>query len=624
MDAHFTFSVFIYLLAAVVIVPFAKRFGLGSILGYLLGGIIIGPSALNRVGEREEVAHFAEFGVVMMLFIIGLELRPALLWRLRGPILGLGGAQVLTTAAVFTGAALLCGRVWPEAMACGLILAMSSTAIVLQSLAEKGVLKARGGQASFSVLLFQDISVIPILTLMPMLANARNGRAATAESAAGPLSHLPGWAQMLATISAVVAVVFAGRFILPFAFRIIAKTKQREIFTASALLLVLGIAMLMGFVGLSPALGAFVAGVVLADSQYRHQLEADIEPFKGLLLGLFFITVGAAIDFSYVVSHPGLLASLTLGLIGLKLLVLLGLGLAFRLDWSASWLFAFALAQGGEFCFVLLSLAGQLGLLPAEVTKPLVATVAISMAFTPLLLLINERLVQPVFARCKDRRNAREEDEIDEHDNPVILAGFGRFGHMVGRLLRANGFGVTVLDNDPDQVDMLARFGLKAFYGDASRVDLLVAAGAERAKLFICAVDNEAKALEICELVQREFPHLKILARANSRQHAYELMRHGVEHVYRETTGTALELGEDALRVLGFRANQAHRAARIFKGYDDASARELVKFLDDEQTYVSVARQHVANLETVLRDDRRRFASRDDSAWEIDVPKNDQ
>lgn len=378
MSGSLVTEALVFLLAAVVVVPFAKRFGLGSVLGYLLAGVAIGPAALNLVGDREDIMHFAEFGVVMMLFIIGLELRPTLLWRLRGPILGLGGAQVLATSAVFFGVALACGLKWPVALACGLILAMSSTAIVLQSLAEKSVLNSRGGQACFSVLLFQDISVIPILAAMPLLAKALNGHTTVVEGHTSALSHLPGWAQTLSTIGAVVAVVFAGRFVLPLAFRIIAKTKQREIFTASALALVLGIASLMGLVGLSPALGAFVAGVVLADSEYRHQLEADIEPFKGLLLGLFFITVGAGINFPLILANPGLIAGLTLGLIVVKMAVLFGLGMAFRLDWSASWLFAFALAQGGEFCFVLLALAEQQHLLAPEVIAPLVAAIALS------------------------------------------------------------------------------------------------------------------------------------------------------------------------------------------------------------------------------------------------------
>ncbi|HET6408850.1 MAG TPA: monovalent cation:proton antiporter-2 (CPA2) family protein [Chthoniobacteraceae bacterium] len=607
---------FIYLLAAVLSVPIAKRLGLGSVLGYLLAGVAIGPALLGLVGGSKDVLHFAEFGVVVMLFLIGLELRPALLWRLRGPILGTGGAQVITTAVVVGAISFLAGCRWPQAVAIGFIAAMSSTAIVLQSLAEKGVLQTRGGQASFSVLLFQDIAVIPILAVMPMLATAMNGRSAGGDHPT-PIAGFSGWVQALITLGAVVTVTMGGRYLLRPVFRFIAQTRLREIFTASALALVIGIALLMQFVGLSAALGTFLAGVVLADSEYRHQLEADLEPFKGLLLGLFFITVGAGIDFSLMASRPGLIALLVGTLIVIKFVVLLGLGIVFRLDWSASLLFAFALAQGGEFCFVLLALAEQQGVLPVEMSKPLVSAVAVSMAATPLLLLINERVVQPRFAKQKVERPP---DEIDEHDNPAILAGFGRFGHIVGRLLRSNGFGVTVLDNDPDQVELLGRFGLKSFYGDATRLDLLRAAGAERAKLFICAIDNDEKAVQLCKLVQEQFPNLTIFARATSRQHAYDLMRIGLTHIRRDTFGSAVDLGEDALVCLGLQAGQAQRAARIFRDFDESSMRELFSHIDDEKTYVSMARKHITNLENLLRDDKARFSSKKENAQETQFP----
>jgi glutathione-regulated potassium-efflux system protein KefB len=619
MHENFLAQALVYLLAAVLSVPIAKRLGFGSVLGYLLAGVAIGPAALGLVGGSGDVMHFAEFGVVVMLFIIGLELRPALLWRLRGPILGVGGAQVVTTTVIVGIVALMAGCRWPQAIAIGLIVSLSSTAIVLQSLAEKGVLQTRGGQASFSVLLFQDIAVIPIIAMMPLLANAMGVRPAVNDHPT-PFAGLPGWVQTLITFGAVAAVVIGGRYLLRPIFRFIAKTKLREIFTASALALVIGIALLMQFVGLSAALGTFLAGVVLADSEYRHQLEADLEPFKGLLLGLFFITVGAGIDFKLMAAQPGLIALLVVILILLKFAVLIGLGMAFRFEWSASLLFAFALAQGGEFCFVLLGLAEQQGVLTPTLSKPLVSSVALSMAATPLLLLINERFVQPCFAKQKVERPP---DEIDEHDNPAILAGFGRFGHVVGRLLRANGFGVTVLDNDPDQVELLGRFGLKSFYGDATRLDLLRAAGAERAKLFICAIDNDEKAVQLCRLVQQEFPVLKIVARATSRQHAYELMKLGLTHVYRDTFGSAIDLGEDALKCLGIEAEYANRAAQIFRKYDEEGMRDLLPHVDDEQTYISIARQHIENLENILRDDKQRFAAVRQDAREVKSAESD-
>lgn len=591
------YQAFIYLLAAIVTVPLAKRLGLGSVLGYLLAGAVIGPYALRFVNNASDVRHFAEFGVVMLLFVIGLELRPALLWQMRRPILGLGGLQVAGTAVVLGSVALLCGLGWKAALAVGLTLAMSSTAIVLQSLGERGLMKTPAGESSFAVLLFQDIAVIPILALMPLLAVDPNAPTTTHE---GLISGLPGWQQALAVVAAVVTIVVAGRFLLRPFFRYIAGTHLREMFTATALFIVLAIALLMQTLGLSPALGTFVAGVVLAESEYRVQLEADIEPFKGLLLGLFFIAVGASIDFSVVAQRPGAIALIVVGLLALKFLVLLTLGRVFKLKAGEGMLFAFALAQGGEFAFVLFSFATQNAVLPPDIANLLVASVALSMAAAPLLFIIEEKLVRPLFQKCEPLRAA---DEIDEHDNPVILAGFGRFGHIVGRLLRANGFGTTVLDHDADWVETIGKYGLKSFYGDASRLDLLQAAGADRAKLFVLAIDDEAKALQIIETVQHEFPRLKILARATSRQHAYEILRLGVDHVYRETLGSALDLSVDALRELGVDERRARRAAEIFRRHDEASVREMAKLRDDDEEYVSIARKHMENLEQALTSD---------------------
>ena len=461
------YQAFIYLLAAIVAVPLAKRLGLGSVIGYLLAGAVIGPYALRFVDGGGDVMHFAEFGVVMMLFVIGLDLRPALLWQMRRPILGLGGLQVLGTAIVVGLVGLWLGLPWKSALAVGLTLAMSSTAIVLQSLSERGLMKTPGGEAAFAVLLFQDIAIIPILALMPLLAIDANAQTTTH---AGVIGSLPGWEQALLVVAAVTAIVFAGRFLLRPFFRYIARTRLREMFTATALFIVVGIALLMQKLGLSPALGTFVAGVVLAESEYRVQLEADIEPFKGLLLGLFFISVGASIDFSLIAHRPGTIALIVAALLALKFVVLLALGRVFKLKAGEGMLFAFALAQGGEFAFVLFSFATQNAVLPAEIANLLVASVALSMAVAPILLMIEEKFVRPRFQKCEPERPF---DQIDEHDNPVILAGFGRFGHIVGRLLRANGFGTTVLDHDADQVEMLGRFGMKSFYGDASRLDLL-------------------------------------------------------------------------------------------------------------------------------------------------------
>ncbi|HKP93399.1 MAG TPA: monovalent cation:proton antiporter-2 (CPA2) family protein [Chthoniobacterales bacterium] len=591
------YQAFIYLLAAIATVPLAKRLGLGSVIGYLLAGALIGPFAFRFINSGGDVMHFAEFGVVMMLFLIGLELRPALLWQMRRPIVGLGGLQVLGSAIVLGLVALWLGLAWKSSIAVGLILAMSSTAIVLQSLGERGLMKTPAGESSFAVLLFQDIAVIPILALMPLLAPDGNSGNA---SYPGMMGTLPGWQKGLIVVAAVVIIVLAGRFVLRPFFRYIAATKLREMFTATALFIVVAIALLMEQLGLSPALGTFVAGVVLAESEYRVQLEADIEPFKGLLLGLFFISVGASIDFSLIAQRPGTIALIVTGLLVLKFGVLFILARLFKLKAGEGILFAFALAQGGEFAFVLFSFAAQSAVLPAEIGNLLVASVALSMAVAPILLTLEEKLIRPLFQTCEPQREA---DEIDEHDNPVILAGFGRFGHIVGRLLRANGFPTTVLDHDADQVETLAKYGMKSFYGDASRLDLLHAAGAARAKLFVLAIEDEAKALEIIKTIQQEFPRLKILARATSRQHAYEILRLGVDHVYRETLGSALDLSVDALRELGMEERRARRAAEIFRKHDEASVREMARLPDDDEEYVSVARKHIENLERALASD---------------------
>ncbi len=600
------YQAIIYLLAAIVAVPLAKRLGLGSVIGYLLAGAVIGPHAFGIAGESHDVMHFAEFGVVMMLFVVGLELRPALLWQMRRPILGLGGLQVVGTAVAVSFVASWFGLSWKPSLAVGLILAMSSTAIVLQSLGERGLMKTPGGEASFAVLLFQDIAIIPIIALMPLLATGQGG---VITKTSGMMSGLPAWQQALLVVGAVAAIVVAGRFLLRPFFRYIADTRLREMFTATALFLVVGIALLMQKLGLSPALGTFIAGVVLAESEYRVQLEADIEPFKGLLLGLFFISVGASIDFSLIAREPRTIALIVVGLLLLKFTVLLALSRVFGLKRGEGFLLAFALAQGGEFAFVLFSFATQNAVLPVEIASLLVAAVALSMAAAPLLLTINDKLVQPLFQKCEPERPP---DEIDEHDNPVILAGFGRFGHIIGRLLRANGFRTTVLDHDADQVEMLGRFGLKSFYGDASRLDLLQAAGAARAKLFVLAIDDEAKALKIIEMVQREFPRLKILARATSRQHAYELIRLGVDKVYRETLGSALDLSIDALRELGIDEQRARRVAEIFRQHDEASVREMARLPEDEEAYVSIAQKHIENLERALRSDIEMLPTRPD------------
>jgi monovalent cation:proton antiporter-2 (CPA2) family protein len=615
----FFFQAFIYLAAAVIAVPIAKRLGLGSVLGYLLAGVFIGPFGLELIGqEQQDVMQFAEFGVVMMLFLIGLELEPTRVWRLRSAILGLGGLQVAATAAAVACAAIAMGLSWQSALAVGMTLSLSSTAIVMQTLSEKGLTGTAGGQSAFSVLLFQDLAVIPMLAILPLLAGGAEAHAVgetASEHGELWIEHFAGWTRTLIVLGAVGVVVVGGRFLVRPAFRLIARTHQREIFTAAALLLVIGIALLMDQVGLSPALGTFVAGVVLANSEYRHELEVEIEPLKGLLLGLFFIAVGASVDFALIFERPVLILALVAGLIVLKSVVLLVLGRSFRLGLDQNLLFALALAEAGEFAFVLFSFARQNAVLSQSVTDMLVAVVALTMALTPLLLLFNEKVLQP---RIGTRERETREDDVIEGENPVIIVGFGNFGSVVGRLLSANGVNATVLDYNSDRVDMLRRLGLKVFYGDASRYSLLEAAGAGSAKLLIVAIGDPKKTLQLAQTARKHFPHLRVLARAGGRYEAYELTEGGMDNVYRDTLDSSLRLGVDALRMLNVRAYHAHRSARTFRRHDEESVRDLATMRHDHKTYINTARQRIQDLEELLLSDLEGRDEMVDVGWDAE------
>ncbi|MGF7218280.1 monovalent cation:proton antiporter-2 (CPA2) family protein [Spirosoma lacussanchae] len=613
MQESFFFQAMVYLAAAVVMVPIAKKIGLGSVLGYLLAGVLIGPACLQFIGqEGTDIMHFAEFGVVMMLFVIGLELEPSRLWRLRKAILGMGGIQIAGTSAVVTGLAVLAGVDLKQALVLGMILSMSSTAIVLQSLNEKGLMQTAAGQGSFAVLLFQDIAVIPMLALFPLLATApATGTEGGAHGGASPLDALPAWAQPIAVLSAVAAVIIVGRYLTPPLFRIVAKTNMRELFTATALLLVVSIAVLMTVVGLSPALGTFLAGVVLANSEYRHELESDIDPFKGLLLGLFFIAVGASIDFDLIMANPVLILGLVVGVMVCKLVVLLGIGKAFTLSTDQNLIFSFGLCQVGEFAFVLFSFTTQEGILPKELTDIMTAVVAISMAFTPLVMLLNEKLLLP---RLGVREADTRESDVEDGDNPVIIAGYGHFGNTVGRFLQANNVGTTVLDIDSDNVDWLRRMGFKVYYGDASRHDLLEIAGAGKAKIIVIAINDPEKRLELVETIKKHFPDLHILVRSTNRYDAYDLMNAGMLHIYRETLDTSLRLGVDALTLLGYRAHEATRAARTFFTHDERTLKRL-SAIRNEDEYVSAARESMEELERVIQADRSAPDLRIDEGW---------
>jgi len=578
-------NAFIYLCAAVVSVPLAKRLGLGSVLGYLFAGIFIGPYLLNWVGDQQDVMHFAEFGVVMMLFLIGLELRLSRLWEMRKSILGLGGLQVLLTAAVITLLLFVTGLLpWQSALAIGMALALSSTAIVIQSLNERGLLKTQAGSNVFSVLLFQDIAVIPILALLPLLAVAAPAAAPTIDHHS-LLDGMPIWAQVLAISAAIVAIVVGGSFLSRPLFRYIAETRQREIFTAFALLIVVAITVLMQSLGLSPALGSFLAGVVLAENEFRHELEINIEPFKGLLLGLFFITVGASIDFSLLVTQPWLIAVLVIALIVVKCLVLGLQARLFNMGLRQGLLFALALAQGGEFAFVIAGAARQFSVFDEHTANLLTLVVALSMLISPLLLVAYEGL-----SNRYSRKAALDEETIDNESPDIILAGYGRFGQIVGRLLAAEGYRITILDHSPSQIDLVRRFGNRVYYGDASRQDLLEAAGAAQAKLLVIAIDDADKCLDVIRTTKRYYPHLKVVARAIDRR--------------RETFHSALALGVDALELLGVGASTAKRAGELFEQHDQEGMHLLSDLWGDDASYGVATRQRLEDLTRVLQLDQ--------------------
>ena len=618
---NFLLQLFIFLISAAIAVPVAKKLGLGSVLGYLLAGIAIGPYGLSLIDHVEDVMHFTEFGVVMMLFLVGLELKPSLLWQMRTPILGMGGLQVVITSIAVTAVAMIF-LPWQQALAVGLTLSLSSTAIVLQTLREKGLMNTGGGRSIFSVLLFQDLAVIPMLALLPLLATIKpdghddhHGH----ESALLDISGLPGSLQALVTIAAVLSIFFLGKYASRPVFRAIAKTGVREIFVAAALALVVGISLLMMVVGLSPALGAFLAGVVLADSEYRHELESDLEPFKGLLLGIFFISIGASLNFTLIGNELALILGLTAGLIALKALILFVLGLVFKMPKRERSLFTIALAQGGEFAFVLFTFAKTNGVLSDGTIDPLISSVDLSMFLAPLLFLAHEKLCRNVDG---GEESGRESDKIDHSGHKVILAGFGRLGTDLGRFLNSAGIKPVILDHDAGNVDVLRRFGFEVYYGDVTRVDLLETAGAHEAELLIIAIRDYEKAAQLVELATKHFPHLKIVTNAADRTATYKLMDLGAARIRRETYASALELGQDVLEELGYDPYEAHRLRRLFKKSDEDMLPDLYAiYKEDPETYTTLYRQHNTELEELMKLDEE-TEQETDKAWTAANPES--
>jgi CPA2 family monovalent cation:H+ antiporter-2 len=571
----FLLLAFIFLIAGVVSVPIAARLGLGSVLGYLIAGIVISPILALLHVDVVSIQHFAEFGVVMMLFLVGLELEPRMLWSMRARLLGLGGGQVALTALAVMAVAMLFGQAWTVALAVGLVLALSSTAIVLQTLQEKGLMRSDGGQSAFSVLLFQDIAVIPMLALIPLLAlpdlahnladgaNDGHGGEAAHGATLSLVDGLPGWGAALVTLGAVSAVIVIGSFLTGPIFRFIAAANLRELFVATALMIVIGIALLMTLVGLSPALGTFLAGVVLANSEYRHELESDIDPFKGLLLGLFFMTVGAGINFSLLFDDLLLILGLSLGLLAVKAGDLFGLAVLFRIGGSDRFLFSLGLAQAGEFGFVLLSFAVANAVIPGELADRLLLIVALSMLLTPALFILYDRVIAPRFSE----REERDMDEIADHGD-IIIAGHGRVGGIVARMLRGAGLKPTVIDYSSRQLEMLKKFGIQAYYGDATRPDLLHAAGVEHARLFVIAIDDKDQITGLARYLLEHYPDLHVIARAVDRNHVYDLWHAGCRDIIRETYDSSLRMGRSAVEALGYSREQAERVMMAFQDVD--------------------------------------------------------
>lgn len=600
----------VYLAAAVICVPLAKKLGMGSVLGYLLAGIVIGPFVFGFVGkEGEDIMHFAEFGVVMMLFLVGLELDPKKLWIMRKTILGVGTMQLLITTAIFFMASLLLGVSWQGALALSFSLAMSSTAIVLQSLKEKGQLQTVAGNTSFAVLLYQDLSIIPILAMLPLLAVAN-----VADSGSHSfMDGFPAWLKAVFTFSAIILVIVAGRYVVVPLLRLVAKTKLRELFSASSLLIVVAIAYLMQIVGLSPALGTFLAGVVLANSEFKHELESDLEPFKGLLLGLFFIAVGASINFHLIATQPLLIFGLVMGVVIIKFLVLAAIGKIFRLKQHENLLFSFSLSQVGEFAFVLFAYIGTLRILDKETVDLMMAVTALSMTVTPIALLVNEKLLLP--RMNLSNKTEQEADVVDER-NKVIIAGFSHFGSTIGRFLRANGVHATILDNDPDRVDLLRKMGFKVFYGDVTRVDLLQSAGAEEANIFVSAIEDPEVNTQLIATLKKHFPHLKLMIRVRNRYDAYDVMDLGVDQVYREHIDTSIRMGVDVLTNMGMRHYTAFRAGQNFLKYDEAALEKLGKQRHDLNQYIASVREEIEHQEELLKNDIQIIPNTTDHAWD--------
>lgn len=601
MKTELLLQALIFLGAAIICVPLAKKLGAGSVLGYLAAGVLIGPFGMKLVGEEgSDIMHASEFGVVMMLFLIGLELNPQSLWKMRKAVLGLGLVQMALT---FLGLILVLVFIFRLPPVGGFVIAvsfaMSSTAIALQTMAERGMMKSRVGQSTFSVLLMQDIAFIPILALLPFLAVQWG-----APSGANPGGSAPQALQIAASIGAIAALLLSGKRLVNPLLTLIVRTRMRELFTAASLALIIGVAYLMYLVGISPALGAFLAGVTLANSEFRHALESDIEPFKGLLLGLFFTAVGSTIDFHFIGANVGSVAAVVALVLVVKLGVLASIALRRSMAFDQGVLFAILLCQVGEFAFVVLSEAGRLKLLDDYLYDKAMAVAVLTMAASPLLLLLADKAILPRFAKSENRGQEMS-DELMEERHPVIIAGFGHFGSTVGRFLRANGVEATILDGSGEQVDYLRRLGYRAFYGDCTKASVLKSAGADQAKVLICTISSEKDSRMVASVVQKDFPHLQLFIRTRDRGKTLGYLTKGVTRTYRQSLHTSVQMGVDVLRELGMRSHTAARRAQEFLRYDEAVLRRIAQEWSDDEASLVTENDEVALQERLLREDSK-------------------
>ncbi|WP_299110121.1 monovalent cation:proton antiporter-2 (CPA2) family protein [uncultured Winogradskyella sp.] len=615
MTGSILFEAIVFLAGAIICVSIAKRLGLSSVIGYLLAGVLIGPYVLGFIGqEGQDILHFAEFGVVVMLFLIGLEIEPKNFWNMRKTILGMGGIQVGGTMLLSYILFAALGFDWKVALVISMAVALSSTAIALQTIKEKGLMNTTFGTSSFSILLFQDIIVIFMLGFIPLLANSEHKTSTENHSEhANLLENLPVGLQTLAIILSVVLIIVAGRYLIVPMLRKVAKTGVRELLIAAALLIVFGISFLMEYVGISPALGAFLGGVVLSNSEFKHELESTLEPFKNLLLGLFFMAVGASINFIVIAKSPLTIGGILLAIIVLKAVVLFITGHIFKLKLDQKLLLTFSLAQIGEFAFVLLSFAFGLNILEQEQMDMMLVITALSMSITPIISMINERLILPKIGTKESIK--RPMDHIAKSQK-IILVGFGHFGSTIGRFLRSHGVEATILDHDSNRVDFLRKMGFEVYYGDATRLDLLESAGISEAKIIICATNKLSVSKAISKIVKEKYPHVEFMIRTKNRYDAYELLNLGHQNIYRESLETSLTLAKDVLSKMGFRKYTLTRQVQNFIKYDEDSLRRLASEPKREDDYIFKAKKELEQQEKFLNEDFKRGVVDYDNHWD--------